>query len=169
MNLGSYIKELESLVERGFGEYPVYKEYGDVYEHMEPEERPEVTLWPAGFLQSWRGDYAKLSIPEYKGYKNNPDYVEGSKWKHDDPTTHRMIVDPDSALTVEVLLEDAKNADGNVFEGYKGGDFTMYLHTGVYADNYSHCPGFIPVKLDVLHGDCEPHIIIRTIQIGWDY
>ena len=161
MNLGGYIKELEKLDPS----YPVYKEYANVYDHMEEDEKPEIGLVPAGYLHSWRGDYAKLSIDAYKSYVPNPEYVEGTKWDQNDITSRKFIPDPGATLTVAELLEDAKNAIGKSFEGYKGGDFIMYLGTGVYADNYSHCPGFIPVKFEVQ----DDKVVIRTLQIGWDY
>lgn len=70
-------------------------------------------------LRSWRGRYAELAL----GY------------------------DGESTRTVCDLLVDAKMAVGEVFQGYKGGDFTMGRGTPLWLANYgetshdydSHC------------------------------
>lgn len=43
----------------------------------------------------------------------------------------------DNPLTASSFLKVLKNANGKIFEGYKGGDFLMNLDTLVYIDNYS--------------------------------
>lgn len=63
---------------------------------------------PAG-LRSWRGSYEELAI-EYE--------VDGNP------------------LTVEIFLQQLKDAVGSVFQGYKGGDFRMGKNTPVWAANY---------------------------------
>ena len=62
-------------------------------------------------LCSWRGSYDQLTI----------DTVWG---------------DDDEGLTVGGLLADAQAAVGKTFEGYKGGDYVMFPHTAVWADEY---------------------------------
>ena len=65
---------------------------------------------------SWRGSYDELTLHE--GW----DEWNGNGYDRSPP------------LTVAQLLEEAKNANGATFEGYKGGDFRMALHTPVWAD-----------------------------------
>lgn len=62
-------------------------------------------------FDSWRGVYAQLTLIR-----------NGSKRK-----------------TVGQLLAEARAADGGVFKGYKGGDFTMDRDTPVWADDYGEC------------------------------
>jgi hypothetical protein len=69
---------------------------------------------------SWRGSYDELTLHESFG-----------KW---DPETGMST--PDPSITVKQLLAAARKADGATFQGYKGGDFKMDVHTPVWADPY---------------------------------
>jgi hypothetical protein len=71
---------------------------------------------PAGQLGSYRGYYNQLTI-----------YRAGGRGHGGDATP----------VTVAELLTDARDADGQIFTGYKGGDFTMDLETPVWASDYS--------------------------------
>jgi hypothetical protein len=62
-------------------------------------------------FDSWRGVYAELTL------------MSGAA----------------DSMTVGNLLTEARAADGSTFQGYKGGDFTMGLHTPVWADEYGDC------------------------------
>lgn len=70
---------------------------------------------PAGKLGSYRGYYNQLTI-----------YRAGGRGHGGDATP----------TTVAELLADARNADGEIFMGYKGGDYTMDLDTPVWASDY---------------------------------
>lgn len=59
-------------------------------------------------FDSWRGSYCELAL----GYKKN-----GMCYVHD-------------------LYVKAFNANGSIFEGYKGGDFVMDLETPIHQANY---------------------------------
>lgn len=59
-------------------------------------------------FDSWRGSYCELAL----GYTNNGEI--------------------DSAT----LSRKAYNANGAMYEGYKGGEFTMDLNTPIHQDNY---------------------------------
>ena len=62
-----------------------------------------------GSFHSWRGDYAQLTLDTA-----------------DEGPHPRTVAD---------LLEAARAAAGAVFEGYKGGMFTMTRHSELYADS----------------------------------
>lgn len=69
-------------------------------------------LEPDQFV-SWRGVYADLALePVERGEK---------------------------PVTVRELIARCNSADGNVFEGYKGGDYRMDADTPVWVDNYGEC------------------------------
>lgn len=72
-------------------------------------------LVPDHFM-SWRGVYRELAL----GYRD-------IEWKDGKYVGY---------MTVAELLEKAKKAVGAVFEGYKGGDFTMREDTPVWVSNY---------------------------------
>jgi hypothetical protein len=72
---------------------------------------------------SWRGVYAELTL--YEGNDYDPDGED--HW----PSL--------PVLTVAELLEQARAAVGETFEGYKGGDFVMSRDTAVWADDYGAC------------------------------
>jgi hypothetical protein len=75
---------------------------------------------PAGPLGSYRGYYNQLTI-----------YRAGGRGHGGNATP----------VTVAELLADARDADGKIFTGYKGGDYTMDLDTTVWADDYSMAYG----------------------------
>ncbi|HVX20914.1 MAG TPA: hypothetical protein VHB02_06185 [Acidimicrobiales bacterium] len=62
---------------------------------------------PPGRFASWRGVYQELTLTPGK-----------------------------ESVRVRELLAKAKKADGGVFNGWKGGEFTMSRDTPVWADDY---------------------------------
>lgn len=78
-------------------------------------------------FESWRGLYAELALTYSEEYG----------------TQH---------VTVSGLLAMAKEADGEVFEGYKGGDFQMGRETPLWVANY---------------GNANNTIITDIEQFGW--
>ncbi|WP_104662820.1 hypothetical protein [Ensifer adhaerens] len=46
-----------------------------------------------------------------------------------------------SPITAGELLKEARDAIGNTFEGYKGGDFTMHDETPLWASAYGSASG----------------------------
>lgn len=50
---------------------------------------------------------------------------------------------PQETVTVEVFLALCKKALGQIFTGYKGGDFVMTADTKVWVANYGHCDGLV--------------------------
>lgn len=66
----------------------------------------------------------------------------------------------DASMTVSELLESAKKALGHTFEGYKGGFYTMFKNTPVWAANYgrSNSTAIIGVK------ECKYAVYILTIN-----
>lgn len=87
---------------------------------------------PDGF-DSYRGFYDHLALG----------YVEGHE-----------------TVTVDDLLTQAKGCVGEVFTGYKGGQFRMDLNTPVWVANPGECPSSCLVGVD---GD-DIHTILVT---GW--
>ena len=67
-------------------------------------------LAPTSF-RSYRGDYGQLAL----GYSDEP------------------------SSTVAEILEGAQAALGRVFEGYKGGGYTMDERTPLWAANWGRC------------------------------
>lgn len=61
------------------------------------------------FIDSWRGVYSELAL----------------NWEKDDPP-----------LNITQFLSMLEKAVGVVFEGYKGGSYTMTLDTPVWVSNY---------------------------------
>ncbi|KKM14093.1 hypothetical protein LCGC14_1709530, partial [marine sediment metagenome] len=54
-------------------------------------------------------------------------------------------------MTVERLLKRFKDAKGQTFEGYKGGDFTMGEYTEVWLSEYGTCgEGLGPILLSYM-------------------
>lgn len=49
---------------------------------------------------------------------------------------HCLAFEPMEGVTVAQMLEDAKNAIGSTYEGYKGGDYEMDGNTSVYIAHY---------------------------------
>lgn len=81
---------------------PSHYSLGELIEALEAAD-PALTV-PIGFGRphSWRGDYSELAF------------------------------DPAADTTVADMLAAARSAVGATYEGWKGGDFTMSLHTSVY-------------------------------------
>ncbi len=78
-----------------------------------PDKSKEVRLdsgdYPVKYI-SWRGDYAEIALT----YQEHP-----------------------TGYTVEDWIKFTKEAIGQTFEGYKGGDFTMGKTTPVWVSNWS--------------------------------
>lgn len=75
-------------------------------------------------LESWRGNYDEITIDS--GYGGG-------------------------ALTVAQLLDQAREAmNGGVFQGYKGGEYTMSPRTPVWGDPYGEWRGseVVGVRID---------------------
>ena len=93
------------------------KTLGDLIDALEKSKATNVEFSfgatsPTGFI-SWRGDYSQLSL----------------NWRHDAPP-----------LTRELLLTMAKSAaQGQPFEGYKGGTYRMNRSTPLWADRWGRC------------------------------
>ena len=85
-------------------------------------------------VRSWRGDYSQLAIG----------------WKPQQAGDF-----PNAKLMSEIL----EMANGNTYEGYKGGDFKMDLSTPIWIDNYGEYTSTAIVGLQ-LHGDSR--LIIQT-------
>lgn len=71
--------------------------------------------------------------------KANPDKVVPIGFKH--PHCYRgyyeqLAFEPARNVTVGSMLECAKSAVGQTFEGYKGGDYTMDNYTRVWLAEY---------------------------------
>jgi hypothetical protein len=93
----------------------------------------------ASDLISWRGDYRELSIDSNSDEKSE-------------------------AITAKRLLQQAERIlSGDSLEGYKGGDFTMFSFTPIWADEYGNLGEYMPVLLEkTSNGEA----IFRTVQIA---
>lgn len=77
-------------------------------------------LMPTGF-GSYRGDYGNLAL----GFRE----LDGRT----------------KAMTVAELIEECEEADGQTYQGYKGGDFKMSGNTPVWVANYGDSTGTVIV------------------------
>lgn len=50
-----------------------------------------------------------------------------------------FTTDQDQAASVEDILKKCKEADGSIFQGYKGGDYVMTRETNLWLSNYGTC------------------------------
>ena len=88
-------------------------------------------------FDSWRGSYDELTLVEA--------YNRG-----------------DARRTVAEILQEAREADGGTFEGYKGGQYVMDRETPVWADPYGDC--FCDaITGAVLSGDS---VVLQVTNIG---
>jgi hypothetical protein len=89
-------------------------------------------------LMSWRGKYADLTL-DHRGGSSGP--------------------------SVAVLLDDAQQAIGKTFEGYKGGEYEMRSDTPVWADPYGdyYCRGITGF---VLSGG---KVVVKTYVVPDEY
>ena len=69
-----------------------------------------------------------------------------------------MAFPPEENVSVADMRHRVQSAIGDVFEGYKGGDFTMDKNTPIWVANYSHSGNTAVV--DVL--DCDYQVILVT-------
>lgn len=51
----------------------------------------------------------------------------------------QLAFEPANNVTVAEMLECAREALGNTYTGYKGGDYTMHEYTEVNIAYYGHC------------------------------
>jgi len=52
---------------------------------------------------------------------------------------NELAFEPAENITIGEVLASAKNALGNTYTGYKGGEFTMSRHTDVYLAHWGSC------------------------------
>lgn len=71
----------------------------EIIELLETFPKDKIAEVGIGRPISWRGDYSQLAFIEAEG------------------------------ITVEEMINNARSAIGETFEGWKGGDFTMDLYT----------------------------------------
>ncbi|HEV7297957.1 MAG TPA: hypothetical protein VGN72_01225 [Tepidisphaeraceae bacterium] len=89
-------------------------------------------------VHSWRGIYSELAI----GYTS-------------ELKPGREIV------TVGELLAVLRAADGGVFDGYKGGEYTMWRDTAVWVSNHDEAATTAIVGVEQLAGS----VVLRTWQV----
>lgn len=93
----------------------------------------EIDGEPAGEFNSYRGYYDQLAL----GTGREP-------------------------VTVEALLAMAGKAKGRVFQGYKGGDYTMTGNTPVWFAEYGEYPGKAIVGMD--HAGHTVRLLVADIS-----
>jgi len=82
---------------------------GDLIEWLEKQDQTLVVKDGFGSPHSDRGDYYDLAF------------------------------DPLPEAKISEMLKHARNADGEIFQGYKGGDFKMDRDTRVHIGEYGEC------------------------------
>ena len=111
-----------------------------IYELKKYEPKEEVRFdfgyFEPGAIDSYRGYYEQLAI-SYREFEN-------------------------ARMTVGVLLEMCKNALGNTFTGYKGGDYVMSEDTPLWASNRSDATGTAIVGVTE-----ELDVVIHTAYNGF--
>ena len=93
--------------------------------------------WPVD-IDSWRGSYNELSLDPSKEDKGK---IKATKF-----------------------IKMLKDANGDTFTGYKGGEYKMNLGTPIWADNYGCYQGHMVTKIYERNGD----IYLRT-KIDTEY
>lgn len=66
---------------------------------------------------------------------------------------------------VSLLVEELESADGEAFEGYKGGNYRMRRSTALWVDVYGQCDGFAVTgikKMDTVQAVGAPLYLITT-------
>jgi hypothetical protein len=97
--------------------------------------------WNPGGLDSYRGYYADLAI--------DPDFEK---------------VDEEDETNVSVLVKRLESAVGRTYEGYKGGDFTMDLHTRVWCSPYGEASGLRVHSVEDIQELSTPLTVIVLIK-----
>lgn len=96
-----------------------------------------------GGLTSYRGHYERLAItPASKGHTETALIGGGPAFYslfigHYQPGASRVTIA--TPCTVAGLVQALDLADGEDFEGYKGGQFAMGRHTFMHVANYGNC------------------------------
>lgn len=97
-----------------------------------------------GRLISWRGIYAHLAI--------EPADPPDGGWE-----------------TVAGALQDARDADGGTFEGYKGGDYTMNRGTPLWVSAYGDSDHVRPIGVQVIEQDGQEIVEVVTVANAFVY
>lgn len=105
------------------------------------------TRYTVIYLDSWRGSYAELAF-----------------------TMHEIRTGDENVITLKNLIEMLQDANGETFQGYKGGDFTMSRNTplwichgyGISVGNRSGDTGIVGVKHEnneiiIMTEDCSKY------------
>lgn len=74
--------------------------------------------------------------------KQDPDLVvdDGFSTPHSDRGDYsELAFTPVDRARIGDMLASARGAVGAIFQGWKGGDYTMELHTPVYIGKYGEC------------------------------
>lgn len=116
---------------------------------------------PPTALSSWRGVYAELAVERSKSRHEQTKTIPGHSSTYYDSACPKVQIKADA--TVGDFIEALNLADGETFEGYKGGHYTMGGDTDIWVSEYgaaSHVRVMAARLADgVVHLD--------LIDVGW--
>lgn len=145
MTLGELIEALERLDE----DTPIRLDFSSVIAVRDGEQRG---LEVPGRFISYRGIYAHLAIESAAGYRDDlPAHIVERGWRQNG--------------TAVLLASAAHAAVGTVFEGYKGGEYTMTRDTPVWVAEEGSSTGWALLAVDPPSADGEP-ALLRVFDIG---
>ena len=90
---------------------PNYVALGELIEILESADSMRRVRFGFGSPRSYRGDYSEVAFS------------------------------PETDTTIGKMAEHARSALGRTFQGYKGGDFTMYESTACHIAEYGEAGG----------------------------
>lgn len=95
--------------------------------------------WEPGGLTSYRGYYERLAITPADGRQGSETVLIDGGPTYDDYQAGVQGVTIATPCTVADLLHALNLADGEEFEGYKGGQFPMGRYTFMHVAEYGDC------------------------------
>jgi len=101
---------------------------------------------PAGRIISWRGIYAEASL-DHGHIPQTPDSGR-----------------PNVATVKKLRAQIQDLYNGSTLEGYKGGEFHMWEHTGIWADEYGMASEYAIMSLTFDFD--KARVIVNRIDLG---
>ena len=117
------------------------KTFAEALEKLPPDLPVLLDGQPVGPYHSWRGDYSEIAL----GWQ---------EWDRQQAAVQ----------TVGELLAATRGAIGETFDGWKGGLYTMFEWTNVYAEQLGKCSGRRPCRIEVVERSGQEIVDILTVD-----
>lgn len=137
---------------------------------LDPAAAVYIDNRPPTALSSYRGYYDQLAIERAEGVRNDRTELDGrgdpfelnmAGYGTYSPGNGEVRIKADP--TVADLIEALDLADGEVFEGYKGGQFEMHSSTDLWVSENGRCESLRIAAVDVRPG----RVNLRTRAVEW--